>query len=55
MHKKDNDVPCTLATMEALELLLTIRSFLPVAENSPLTRLENCTLVKDNRGNGSTL
>ena len=38
MHKKDNDLPCDIATVEALVLLLPIRSFLPVAENSQLTR-----------------
>ena len=38
MHMKDNDVPCVVATMEVLALLLPIRSFLLVAENSPQTR-----------------
>ena len=39
MHKKDNDVPCIFAKMEALALLLPIRSSFPVVDNSPQTRL----------------
>ena len=45
-------MPCIIATMEALALLLPIRSSLLVVENSPQTRFGDCTLVKDNRGNG---
>ena len=33
MHTKDNDVRCFIATMEALALLLPIRSLLLVAED----------------------